>query len=204
MHLFSRPVRPAAGARRRRLTLTRLETRDCPAAPVIDLAATNLGGDVVQITGTVLDENPDQCLINLGGVTAPIALVNPDGTFEIVTTLPGGGLVSAFAVDAEGMSSEHRAVPATNAPPSIVEFGVENQGGSFVISGRVVDERPDQCTVELTSSIPALNGVILHPSEGGYWHVVWTPTTYIKNGSIRAIASDDMCQQSTPVDGWVG
>lgn len=203
LRLFSRPVRPTAPARRTRLSLSRLETRDCPAAPVIDMTATSLGGNLVQITGTVLDENPQNCLVNLGGVTSPIAFVNQDGTFEIVTTLPGGDLVTAFAVDDGGLSSELRATPA-NARPVIAEFDVAYQSGGISITGRVQDEHPDTCTVVLTSSIPELNNITLRPAEGGYFSFVWVPSAPGKSGSLRAIATDDMCQQSNPVDRWIG
>lgn len=203
LRLFSRPVRPAGAARRQKFTVTRLEVRDCPAAPVVDMTVTPLGGNTVQITGTVLDESPQDCLVNLGGVTTPISFVNSDGTFDIVTTLPGTEIVTAFAVDEDGVASQLRAVPA-NSAPSIVDFGIENQGGCYVISGRVVDENPDTCTVLITSSIPDLNNRTLHTSEGGYFTFSFTPATYVKSGSVRLVARDEMGLTSAPIDDWIG
>jgi len=203
LRLFSRPDRPAAAARRRRLVLTRLETRDCPAAPVIDMTATTVGENTVRISGTVIDENPQDCLVNLGGVTAPIALVNANGTFEVITTLPGGDTVTAFAVDASGQSSDLETRAVTNTAPSIVEFDVQNQAGCICISGRVIDETPDQCTVRLTSSIPEFNNVTLTPTEGGQFSYSATPSPQHKTGSLRVVATDPFGLTSTPIDTWI-
>lgn len=203
LRLFSRPVRPAAAARRRKLTVNRLEGRDCPAAPVIDMTVTSLGGNAVEIRGTVLDESPQECLVNLGGVTTPISLVDADGTFEITTTVPGGDVVTAFAVDSGGQSSQVALRAVSNVAPSIVDFDVVNEGGCITVSGRVVDENPDLCLVTLTSSVAVFNNVTLTPAQGGYFSYSATPSGQNKTGSLRVVATDPLGLTSTPIDTWI-
>src|SRR5262245_60703325 len=80
--LFKKRTRPFTRAARSRVRLAfeRLETRDCPAAPIISsfTAIPLATPHRIQVQGTVVDENPSGCQLCLSG--AAYGTIYPDST----------------------------------------------------------------------------------------------------------------------------
>src|SRR5579859_1289919 len=98
-------MRPSSTSQRRRprLMVERLETRDCPAAPVIgSLTATPITGTTVQLSGYVQDANPATTHISFTGVMSGTVTANTYGYFSYQAQASGLGAVSAVATDAAG------------------------------------------------------------------------------------------------------
>lgn len=76
--------------------------------PELDsLSAAGVGYNWWIISGTVSDESVGSCIVEFGGVLAGrSASVNSDGTYQLVTYLPGGGVITAIAYDAVLNASE--------------------------------------------------------------------------------------------------
>src|SRR5438445_13425620 len=99
---MSTSLRQADGRRRNRLVprVDHLETRDCPAAPVLTaFSATVLGGHSVQLTGTVQTDHPSGVTVNFSGVASGLAAVEADGSFALTTMASSLGTINAVASD---------------------------------------------------------------------------------------------------------
>src|SRR5262249_10228372 len=71
-----------AAARRVRLVLEALESRYCPAAPQLSLAATTLSGHRVELTGHVVDDDPGGVQITLAGVMMGTIIPSSSGDYS--------------------------------------------------------------------------------------------------------------------------
>jgi hypothetical protein len=105
--LLSRPAhRPGAAQRRSQLGCVRLESRDCPAAPLINsMSVTRLQGAEVRISGQVTDELAGQCEIQISGAATGHLKVGSDGSFDGMLTTNGFGQITARAFDPSGSIS---------------------------------------------------------------------------------------------------
>src|SRR5207302_658837 len=95
-------LRQADGRRRNRpaLRVEQLETRDCPAAPVLSaFSATVLGGHSVQLAGTVQTDHPGGVMVNFSGVASGFTAVQADGSFSMTTNANALGVITAIATD---------------------------------------------------------------------------------------------------------
>src|SRR5262245_20603273 len=105
MFSWFRSARRAAPPRRR-LALEALETRDCPAAPLIaSLQVTYNGQNSVTLSGFVQDETPSFDHVLFSGAAIGCTSVAPNGQFSY-TTNATLGLVSAVAIDIEMLRSQ--------------------------------------------------------------------------------------------------
>lgn len=196
--LFSRPVvRPLVvrrASRSRPLGLERLETRDCPAAPVLTMHLQALASNQIAVTGHVQDENALATTVHLSGVVQ--AQVRPDanGAFSIVTTPNGSGPVSGLAVDDEGLWSEaaYGSVGGSVGPMTQGTGGPDGNGGAgqspspfgpyvvfdyysgpnrtVVIDGGVVDDNPVGLTVTFSGVV---EGSVVTAADGSF-HITLT------------------------------
>jgi Glucodextranase, domain B len=216
LRLFSRPVRRGRAARAPRLGLTRLETRDCPAAPVLSMTVTPISPTQATVSGTVQDEVPQTCLVTLSGDVSGMAQVYADGTFHTTVAFTEGQ-VTCVATDSEGLKSNSQSVfldaqmgdavasaPAGNAAPQIVDFTRYMEGSSWVIEGRVVDEHPAGITVTFHSSIPELDGRTATTDADGHFEISFIPPSGFKGGTVSAQAVDAQGLVSETVYEWVG
>lgn len=168
LRLFTRnhSSRPALPMQRKvKLRLEHLETRDCPAAPVLGMSAapTNVGKQV-QIQGTVQDENPAGVTITLSGVVSGSITPKADGTYSYVTTASGLGTITAVARDQESLSSNSVSAQITSATPSMSLVLNKGPNGTSV-SGVVTDEARGGLTVTLGG---AMWGSTLTNSDGSF------------------------------------
>jgi len=201
--LFSRPVRRARVARASRLRVTRLETRDCPAAPVVSMTVTPISPTEAQVVGTVQDEVPQTCLVTLTGDSSELVQVYANGTFA--ARIPAsGGAVLGVVTDSQGLTSNVQTVPLANQAPVIVEFERYMDGSSWVIHGKVSDEHPAGITVTLHSSIPELNNRTVTTNADGEFEVSFLPPPGFKGGTVSAEAVDAQGLVSETVYEWIG
>lgn len=158
----------ALPASRRGVTLgiDRLETRDCPAAPVLKLTAVPLNnGELVQIQGTVQDENPSNVTINLSGVVSDTVRPDVDGRFNYVTTAAGLGTIGAVARDQENLTSDAVFATITSASPTMTLTITRGSGNLVTVSGVLTDEDPGGRTVTLGG---VLSGSTVTNGDGSY------------------------------------
>lgn len=140
-----------------RLSVTRLEDRDCPAAPgLADFAARQLG-DYWVLSGRVTDEAPGQATVAITGDASGAARMYSDGKFEFIVQKSGTGTVYARATDIEGLQSEVAGaaigLPSGNQAPHIsLNVSYLNQR-NVRLSGTVYDESPTNLTVTLGGKV---------------------------------------------------
>jgi hypothetical protein len=99
---LSRRARPKDRLRgnRVRLGLDSLETRDCPAAPVIASATSQYTADGhVQISGLVQDDHPTTMTINSSGAATGSTTSGSDGHFNVTLPATIGMAVTLSATD---------------------------------------------------------------------------------------------------------
>src|SRR5256885_1161770 len=146
--LLSRPkCRPIAARRRPRARLSgpeRLETRDCPAAPVLSMTAHAAAGGMLQIAGRVTDDNPTATVVHLTGSVKGDATPDANGYYNVTLSPSDGGAVVAQAVDAQGQTSNQVSdgnFTDDNAPPAIYFEYAQRYGHSVYLQGYVLDDR---------------------------------------------------------------
>jgi hypothetical protein len=207
--LFSRPARrtrPARVALGSRLRLEHLETRDCPAAPVLtSTSITALGNGQVQVQGVVQDDNPTSAVIHLSG--AAQGDVHPDATghYSVQVTPSGGGAIVVQAADPGGAMSGTVSMPqltldATQEGLQITNIEVVNEDGSWVIRGTVTGGVPDGTTVRIGSTNPNLNGeTTAVDGTDGSFQIDFIPGETDLGGTISITATDVSGQTSLPI-----
>src|SRR5262249_18114448 len=91
----SGPSSPRAG-RRARLSLERLETRDCPYTPftISSFTSTVLANHAVHLSGTVQDDNPASVQLTFSGAVTGTTTANSVGNFSYDTTNASLGTVT--------------------------------------------------------------------------------------------------------------
>jgi hypothetical protein len=181
-------------------TLERLETRDCPAAPVIiSLGATLSSGNMVTLLGTVIDENPGTVQITFSGVVSGSTMANSRGGFALQTTAAALGTIFADAVDGECLSSEQASTSITSDQPIIWDFTATDLGdGVYEFRGYVMDEYPPGMTVRLTGLAAfGESGLEATVSWDGWFSVLHNIGS--ETGTAQAQAWDMWGQASDPM-----
>jgi hypothetical protein len=156
MFSWFRSARRAVPPPRRCLSLEALETRSCPAAPLIaNLQVTYNGQNSVTLTGLVLDETPSFDHVQFTGAAFGWTNVGVNGQFSY-TTSATLGLVGAVAFDPELLRSQAAIAAITTAAPVITNFACVNTSEDYyTISGHVLDESAAGLTVVL-SNLPGV------------------------------------------------
>jgi hypothetical protein len=124
------------------LSLEHLETRDCPAAPVVT-AFTAVAGiqHHVLLSGTVQDNNLAGATVQFSGVASGMTSVYADGTFSFETDASSLGQITATVHDNENLWSNPFSTNIANNRPVINNFQVINRGnGMWELRGQVIDE----------------------------------------------------------------
>lgn len=178
-HRFSTAPRHS----RAQLSLTSLEGRAVPAAPVLMGVSGRAIGDNWIITGQVSDENPGQALIAVTGTVVGQANVETDGSFEFIANHVGSGLAILVATDAEGLSSPQVGVsivpPIGNQAPYVtfsVAYGAQR---SITLTGQVYDENPAGLSVRIGGSA---TGTVSADASGAF-------TTTLMATSLGAVTA---------------
>lgn len=154
--------------------LESLESRDCPAAPVISsFTATQVAGQQVLLSGTVSDEAPAGVTVSFTGAASGSALVNSAGQFSVTLSLGAISVIHAQALDGESLLSAVVDETPANDGPVITDFFGEQIGGPgnlWTFSGYVDDESPEGLTVVL-GGIPSLENVTVTVDETGWFSI---------------------------------
>jgi hypothetical protein len=146
-------LRQANGVRRNRalLRVEQLETRDCPAAPVLSsFSATVLDGRNVRLTGMVQTDHP--VVVNFSGVASGSTSVQGDGSFLMNTSASALGTITAVATDYT-LSSNPLSSQITSATPSVTVTVAQRGGHSVCVSGQVTDD-------SFTGEVVLLSGIV--------------------------------------------
>jgi hypothetical protein len=169
---LKRPSRPVClrALPRARLRLEQLETRDCPAGPMITNFSVQVeSGKQVLLSGTVLDDNPAGCTVQFTGAVTGNASVTTSGgscphtstdntlimgtgtgNFSWTATAAGLGTVTAQATDALGQTGNQAQAAITSSPPTLtLNAGAQQSGGAVTFTGQVTVGTAPGLTVTL-------------------------------------------------------
>jgi len=143
--------RPAPSARP---GVEQLESRYCPAAPVVTLTVQELASHQVRLSGHVTDENPSTVLISFGGKAAGLTAANSNGDYSDTVTPDGLGTITASGYDNEGLTSNTASASFTSAVPTITLTYTWQGSRSVRVSGHVTDEFNSGLTVMFSGAAP--------------------------------------------------
>jgi carbon monoxide dehydrogenase subunit G len=165
--LLTRHARsPRTAPRRFRPNLERLETRDCPAGPVIaTFTATNTTGTVVQLTGTVTDPNPASVSINFSGVMSGSTTADANGNFSFTANAAGLGTVNAVGTDSQQLQSNTAQAQVTCPKPTLTlnwDLVTQNE---VLLYGKVTAPTASGLTVTLTGVV---SGTTVSDANGDF------------------------------------
>ena len=209
--LFSRPARRVRGPRRQPRALLfglqRLDTRDCPSAPinpgaggeghnhppsVTSFSVSQAGHHDVQLTGSVSDDGAVSGLtVSFSGVVSGSTSTNADGDFLCVLTASALGSITATVTDDGGLSSDPCSADLTNVAPTISVSASQGVGGCWIIEGSVSDEWAYGLTVTLSSGNPALDGMSVEiGSNGSFEFSILNPNVNLNGATVSASVTD--------------
>jgi hypothetical protein len=137
------------------LSLERLEDRDClnnPGLMILGFSATALPGQVGQVSGTVVDDDPASVQLSFSGGVNGTTSAGASGNFSFSMPNASLGTVIAYAVDDE--NDQCAASTTLEKPLPVVSlqitYGPER---SVTLSGSVSDLDPSGRTVKFTGVV---------------------------------------------------
>jgi hypothetical protein len=156
-----RPYRPA-------LRLQWLESRDCPAAPVLGMSIRVIDGGHVEVSGYVRDDDPASAVVHFGGAGQGEARPAADGSYLAVLPATVGGAVTGWAVDGDGLTSNQSTVLLMGGtgqlpPDSLGDGGMGESGGGAGGEGGLPGE---------------------DAAEGNYPPLIWISFSYGPNRTV--------------------
>jgi hypothetical protein len=156
--------------------------------PVItSIKAVQVPGKKFRVSGTVSDDTPGSCSVNLTGSANGSVGCDADGKFSAVFDVPLLGPTTAIATDGS-QNSDPADLTMANAAPSTTCKCVVGIGNTLTISGVVTDEAPAGLTVVLTGS-RAVNGQSATVQANGSWSVSVTISPG-SHGTVTASVTD--------------
>jgi hypothetical protein len=142
----------------------------------------------VTLSGVVIDTNPANLTVTFGGKVVGSATTDSNGNYTYTANATGLGDVTGVTTDAAGFTSKIALVTLVSAVPQITNFTITSTGGgTYRVSGNVVDEDPNGLTVTFTSDIAALNGQTVSAGADGYFDFTFTTTS---TGTLSATTTD--------------
>src|SRR5437879_2697442 len=124
-----------------RLGVEELESRYCPAAPVVTLTGVQeLTNHQVLLSGHVTDEHPTTVVVSFGGQANGTATPNSNGDYSAAATANGLGTVTAKGLDDEGLTSNTASATFSSAVPTITMTYSWQANKVVHVSGHVTDE----------------------------------------------------------------
>src|SRR5205823_2589377 len=124
-----------------RLGVEQLESRYCPAAPVVTLTgAQELANHQVLLSGHVTDDSPSTVVVSFGGKASGMTTPNSNGDYSYTATATGLGAITASGRNHPGLNSDTASMNFPSAVPTIT-LTYSWQANKFVrVSGHVTDE----------------------------------------------------------------
>jgi hypothetical protein len=155
---------------------------------------------MVQVTGTVTDDVPSNCTVNLTGVVQASTAVNPDGTFAVQTNASALGQVTASAVDTvSNLSSAQFVAVFSVPPPEIQNFGFIHEAGNiWTFTGSVASVPPGNIPVTFGGPGGLANATV-NTNPDGTFTITVTLTNPPPIFTVTAVATDAWGQQSSEV-----
>ena len=192
--VFGRRGRKPAGVsrHRQRLSLERLERRDCPAfvamgsplPPVIEFfSAQVLPGHMVLLNGVVSDSNPATCGVNFSGAASGSAGCDATGYFSYTASDAKLGKVRAVAVDDIGLASAPAGTVISIARPTVALAMTYGSQRTVTLSGQVADLDAGSLSINFTGVV---TGSVNVSSNGSFT----LTTTATGLGTIQASTTD--------------
>ncbi len=170
----SRKATKPSAKRPVRLSLERLERRDCPSPVITAFGATPTnapGSRQVELRGMVSDDHPEHDTVTFTGMSSGSVMPDMNGNFDFFTTGFGLGTVTAVAMKYPGCQSAPVTSMISSAAPTITSFQVIHSGpGTWTFQGSVADEAPCGIVVQFS---------------GNFW-VAGLTATVDKNGNFSA------------------
>jgi hypothetical protein len=181
-----RPARPLALTAR--LGVEELESRYCPATPVVTLTGVQeLANHQVQLSGHVTDESPTTVIVSFGGEAGGQTVPNANGDYSYTSTANGLGTITAQGIDNEGLTSNTASATLTSAVPTIALTYTWQANKVVHVSGHVTDEFNSGLTVTFSG---AASGNTTTDSNGDFS----ANLTATQLGTLNANVSDQWNQ----------
>ena len=191
--LFGSRRKPATVARQRgRLSLERLEPRECPAfigpgnplPPSITwFSAQVLPGHMARLSGVVSDSSPSGCSVTFSGAASGSTGCDGGGDFSYMTSSANLGKVFAVARDGAGLWSEPVRT-FISVPPPVVSLSLTYGSETTVtLSGQVTDLDASSLAVTFTGVV---SGSVAVNSDGTFS----LTTTATGLGTVQASTTD--------------
>jgi hypothetical protein len=137
------------------------------ANPTITLAISYGANHQVPLAGKVPDQTPYNRVVSFSGVVSGSATTDVGGNFTATLTASKLGQVTATVIDAWGLSASASAT-VSNSAPQVSITSTSQQGGYWVITGKVTDVHPNGLVVTMTSTdIPSVNGMTATVGQDG-------------------------------------
>jgi hypothetical protein len=170
-----------------------LETRDCPTLLITSFTATPTAGGLVQVSGSVVDDQSQTVTVNINAATTVAISVPSNGTFTATVQANGVSGITASAADNVQQVSLPVQTPIIGTPPQILNLTYSRGTDQCVtFTGTVLDEVPGGVIVTF-GGLPALQGqqTVTQP-DGSFSLTLDVPT----NGQMWAQATDSLGLQS--------
>ncbi|MBI1916875.1 MAG: hypothetical protein HYS12_19380 [Planctomycetes bacterium] len=181
-----RPTRRLAPTAR--LGVEELESRYCPAAPVVTLTGLQeLANHQVQLSGHVTDESPTTVVVSFGDHAGGLTVPNSNGDYSFTSTATGLGTITATGLDNEGLTSNTATATFSSAVPAITLTYTWQANQVVHVSGHVTDEFNSGLTVTFSG---AASGNTTTDSNGDFS----TNLTATQLGTLNANVSDQWSQ----------
>jgi hypothetical protein len=179
------PKKAASGPRpRAQLGVEQLETRYCPSGlQILSFAATpENNGKWVDLHGTVSDSNLASVSITFSGVASGVTTTDANGAFDCQVVASGLGVVSASALDLDGVTASANS-SVTDTAPTLTMNLAYGANKTVILSGKVTDAQAGGMVVTFSGVV---NGTATTDANGNY-SVTLTPTAL---GQITATTTD--------------
>jgi hypothetical protein len=200
---LSSPLPVSHLQRRARPVLEWLEDRYCPSSmsEITALSAVAKAGLTVQVSGTLVDQNPSACVVNLSGAVSGSVAVQADGSFSTQLTATGLGQVSAVAQDTQQQITMAQVSTSIEAEqPEIVNFAVvHNQTTTWTIQGQVIDAQSAAAVPVVFGGPGSVQNMTVNTDANGNFSVAVSISTTLPSFTITAIATDSWGLQSDMV-----
>jgi hypothetical protein len=169
----------------------RLERRDCPTGPTITLEGAVLANHQVQLSGTVIDDDPSTVTIYFSGVAWGSTKADASGNYSYTTSPTSLGNVYAWGMDSQQLTSILAMVQLTKPAPTItlaISYGSQK---NVTLSGTVTDLDAGGRTVNFSNTVA--RSVVT--SADGTFRLT---TQAVGRGTIQAFVMDLWGQSATP------
>jgi hypothetical protein len=172
-----------------------------PVCDILNLSAVAGAGHTVQVSGSVVDQNPSACVVSLSGVVSGSVSVQANGAFSTQVTATGLGQVTAVATDNQQQISSNQVSTQISAEqPVINNFAVvHNQNNTWTIQGQVADDQSAAAVPVLFGGPGNVQNMTVNTDANGNFCFAISITTTMPSFTITAVATDSWGLQSNLV-----